>query len=138
MPGVVAIVLAGGQGKRLKSRLPKVLHRLCGVPMVAHVVRAAQEAGASRVVVVVGHGREAVEQDLAALTMDALAARSVVVGVPWASCTLTAPAPANRPVPRTTWILFLRIRKAMPWERRSATCRLRAITRLKSNRRLSQ
>ena len=62
--GFAAIVLAAGQGTRMKSALPKVLHSVCGVPMVAHVVMAAQRAGASRVVVVVGHGREAVERDL--------------------------------------------------------------------------
>jgi bifunctional UDP-N-acetylglucosamine pyrophosphorylase/glucosamine-1-phosphate N-acetyltransferase len=60
-----AVILAAGQGTRMKSALPKVLHRLSGVPMVAHVVMAAKSAGASRVVVVVGHGREAVERDLA-------------------------------------------------------------------------
>jgi bifunctional UDP-N-acetylglucosamine pyrophosphorylase/glucosamine-1-phosphate N-acetyltransferase len=62
--GFAAVVLAAGQGTRMKSALPKVLHRVCGVPMVAHVVRAAQRAGATRVIVVVGHGREAVENDL--------------------------------------------------------------------------
>ena len=60
-----AVVLAAGQGTRMKSALPKVLHPVCGVPMVAHVVSAAKQAGATRVVVVVGHGREAVEKDLA-------------------------------------------------------------------------
>jgi bifunctional UDP-N-acetylglucosamine pyrophosphorylase/glucosamine-1-phosphate N-acetyltransferase len=59
-----AVILAAGQGTRMKSALPKVLHPVCGVPMVAHVVHAAKEAGASRVVVVVGHGRELVERDL--------------------------------------------------------------------------
>jgi bifunctional UDP-N-acetylglucosamine pyrophosphorylase/glucosamine-1-phosphate N-acetyltransferase len=50
----------------MKSALPKVLHPVCGLPMVAHVVNAAKRAGATRIVVVVGHGREAVEKDLAA------------------------------------------------------------------------
>jgi bifunctional UDP-N-acetylglucosamine pyrophosphorylase/glucosamine-1-phosphate N-acetyltransferase len=67
-----AIVLAAGQGTRMKSALPKVLHPVCGLPMVAHVVRAAQRAGASRVIVVVGHGREIVERDLAARFGDAV------------------------------------------------------------------
>ncbi|MDQ3035227.1 MAG: bifunctional UDP-N-acetylglucosamine diphosphorylase/glucosamine-1-phosphate N-acetyltransferase GlmU [Myxococcota bacterium] len=48
----------------MKSALPKVLHRVCGLPMVAWVVRGAIASGASRVVVVVGHGREQVEADL--------------------------------------------------------------------------
>ena len=58
--GFAAVILAAGQGTRMKSALPKVLHPVCGVPMVAHVVSAARRAGATRIVVVVGHGREAV------------------------------------------------------------------------------
>jgi bifunctional UDP-N-acetylglucosamine pyrophosphorylase / glucosamine-1-phosphate N-acetyltransferase len=63
--GFVAVVLAAGQGTRMKSALPKVLHPLCGRELVAWPVLAALEAGAARVVVVVGHGREAVESSLA-------------------------------------------------------------------------
>lgn len=63
---LTAIVLAAGQGTRMKSALPKVLHRLCGKPMLHWVVDAAFAAGARDVVVVVGHGREAVEASLAA------------------------------------------------------------------------
>jgi bifunctional UDP-N-acetylglucosamine pyrophosphorylase/glucosamine-1-phosphate N-acetyltransferase len=61
----VAIVLAAGQGKRMKSALPKVLHPLLGRPMLAYPVQAALDAGAERVVVVVGHGRERVQAELA-------------------------------------------------------------------------
>lgn len=57
----IAIVLAAGQGTRMKSALPKVLHPLLGRPMVTLPVQAALDAGASRVVVVLGHGREQVE-----------------------------------------------------------------------------
>jgi bifunctional UDP-N-acetylglucosamine pyrophosphorylase/glucosamine-1-phosphate N-acetyltransferase len=64
MTDFVAIVLAAGQGKRMKSALPKVLHPLAGRPMVSYPVAAALEAGASRVVVVVGHGGDAVERAL--------------------------------------------------------------------------
>ena len=60
-----AIVLAAGQGTRMKSSLPKVLHPLCGRPMVHHVIDAVLAAGASDVVVVVGHGREALSAYLA-------------------------------------------------------------------------
>jgi bifunctional UDP-N-acetylglucosamine pyrophosphorylase/glucosamine-1-phosphate N-acetyltransferase len=67
-----AVILAAGQGTRMKSALPKVLHEVCGLPMVAHVVRAARSAGADRVVVVVGHGRELVEEDLARRFGDAV------------------------------------------------------------------
>ena len=62
----VAIVLAAGQGTRMKSALPKVLHKLLGIPMYAHVVNALLEAGIERSVVVVGHGRAAVEADVGA------------------------------------------------------------------------
>ena len=56
-----AIVLAAGQGTRMKSDLPKVLHPVCGRPIVHYPVRAALDAGCDEVVVVVGHGRERVE-----------------------------------------------------------------------------
>ncbi len=48
----IVVVLAAGQGTRMRSKLPKVLHELCGRPMVLWPVRAALEAGALRVVVV--------------------------------------------------------------------------------------
>ena len=62
----IAIILAAGQGTRMKSALPKVLHPLLGRPMVCYPVQAALDAGASRVVVVVGHGREQIEPVLKA------------------------------------------------------------------------
>jgi bifunctional UDP-N-acetylglucosamine pyrophosphorylase / glucosamine-1-phosphate N-acetyltransferase len=60
----VAIVLAAGQGTRMKSALPKVLHPMLGRPMVSYPVQAALDAGAEKVVVVVGHGREQVQAEL--------------------------------------------------------------------------
>ncbi|MET0385984.1 MAG: bifunctional UDP-N-acetylglucosamine diphosphorylase/glucosamine-1-phosphate N-acetyltransferase GlmU [Polyangiales bacterium] len=60
----VALVLAAGQGKRMKSQLPKVLHPLLGRPMVCYPVDAALGAGAERVVCVVGHGAERVTKML--------------------------------------------------------------------------
>jgi len=60
-----AVILAAGQGTRMKSGLPKVLHALAGKPLIYYPVRAALEAGCAEVVVVVGHGREAVERYLA-------------------------------------------------------------------------
>jgi len=61
------VVLAAGKGTRMKSRLPKVLHPLLGRPLVEYAARAALAAGADRVVVVVGHGAEAVQETLAPL-----------------------------------------------------------------------
>ena len=51
-PGLSAIVLAAGKGTRMRSQLPKVLHPLCGRPLVDYPVTAAFEAGADQVVVV--------------------------------------------------------------------------------------
>ena len=55
------LILAAGQGTRMNSALPKVLHPIAGRPMVAWAVKAAQELGARKVVVVTGHGAEQVE-----------------------------------------------------------------------------
>src|SRR6185503_12325972 len=62
---LAAIVLAAGQGTRMKSPLPKVLHPLAGRPLIYYAVRSALDAGASDVVVVVGHGGEQVQSYLA-------------------------------------------------------------------------
>lgn len=59
------LVLAAGEGKRMKSATPKVLHTLCGRSMLGHVVAAARELSPERLVVVVGHGREQVSAHLA-------------------------------------------------------------------------
>lgn len=56
-----AVIMAAGKGTRLKSEQPKVLHEVLGKPMVAYAVDAALEAGAERVVVVLGYGREQVQ-----------------------------------------------------------------------------
>ena len=58
------IVLAAGAGTRMKSATPKVLHRVLGMPLIEHVLFAATPAGASDVVVVVGHGRDQVTAQL--------------------------------------------------------------------------
>ena len=57
-----AIILAAGKGTRMGSDLPKVLHAVAGKPMVQWVVDAVKEAGADRVILVVGHGADQVEQ----------------------------------------------------------------------------
>jgi bifunctional UDP-N-acetylglucosamine pyrophosphorylase / glucosamine-1-phosphate N-acetyltransferase len=63
---VATVILAAGQGTRMKSPRPKVAFELCGWPMVRHVVAAARSVRPTRNVVVVGHGREEVERLLAA------------------------------------------------------------------------
>lgn len=65
MKGPVAVILAAGQGKRMKSDKPKVLHEVCGQSMIRHVVNAAFGAGVSDVVVIVGQGADEVKASLA-------------------------------------------------------------------------
>jgi len=55
------IVLAAGQGKRMQSALPKVLHRLAGKPLLEHVLRSARALKPARIVVVHGHGADEVK-----------------------------------------------------------------------------
>ncbi len=74
-----AVILAAGEGRRMRSKLPKVVHEVCGRPMIAHVVRAAADAGCSEIVVVVGPSgpsadavREAVHTHCAELSSSTL------------------------------------------------------------------
>jgi bifunctional UDP-N-acetylglucosamine pyrophosphorylase/glucosamine-1-phosphate N-acetyltransferase len=59
------IILAAGQGTRMKSQLPKVLHRVAGKPLLEHVVQTAQSLQPHAIHVVVGHGAEEVQKALA-------------------------------------------------------------------------
>ncbi|RII15030.1 Bifunctional protein GlmU [Streptomyces sp. YIM 130001] len=61
------VVLAAGEGTRMKSRTPKVLHEICGRSLVGHVVAASRELDPRELVVVVGHGRDQVTAHLAAI-----------------------------------------------------------------------
>ena len=62
MNDIGVIVLAAGQGTRMKSDIPKVLHRLGGTPLFVHALRAAQQLEPCRIAVIVGHGAAAVQQ----------------------------------------------------------------------------
>jgi bifunctional UDP-N-acetylglucosamine pyrophosphorylase/glucosamine-1-phosphate N-acetyltransferase len=64
MQTTAAILLAAGQGTRMKSAIPKVMHHVCGLPIVHFGVQAALDAGCGEVIVVVGHGRHLVEEYL--------------------------------------------------------------------------
>lgn len=66
------IILAAGEGKRMKSALPKVLHPLLGRTLVGHVLAAAQEAVGGAVTVVVGHGGELVRAHLEQVAPEAV------------------------------------------------------------------
>jgi len=58
MPSPACIILAAGEGTRLKSKYPKALQALCGKPLVLHTIDAARAAGADPIVVVIGAGAE--------------------------------------------------------------------------------
>jgi bifunctional UDP-N-acetylglucosamine pyrophosphorylase/glucosamine-1-phosphate N-acetyltransferase len=60
--GVMAVVLAAGKGKRMKSRLPKVMHRVCGKPMLAYVLEAVREAGVNDIIVVISPEGEMIRE----------------------------------------------------------------------------
>lgn len=64
MRSLEAIILAAGEGTRMKSELPKVLHAICGRPMIAYAMDLAASAGAKQPVIVLGHGAEAVKPKL--------------------------------------------------------------------------
>ena len=60
-----AIILAAGKGTRMKSDLPKVLHKVAGISMLEHVFRSVGAISPEKTVTVVGHKAELVEQVLA-------------------------------------------------------------------------
>ncbi len=59
-----AIVLAAGKGTRMKSALCKVMHPVCGKPMIGHIVAALKKSGVEKIVVVIGHDAEKVKEYL--------------------------------------------------------------------------
>lgn len=61
---LAVVTLAAGKGSRMKSDLPKVLHRLAGKPMLAHVLASAQVLGDAKQHVVIGHGADTVKQQI--------------------------------------------------------------------------
>ncbi|MDO8419699.1 MAG: bifunctional UDP-N-acetylglucosamine diphosphorylase/glucosamine-1-phosphate N-acetyltransferase GlmU [Rubrivivax sp.] len=60
------VIMAAGKGTRMKSDLPKVLHKLAGTSLLQHVLAAAAQLGSSRTVVITGHGAARVEAEAAA------------------------------------------------------------------------
>ena len=63
--GLAAVILAAGKGTRMKSEIPKVLHPICGQPMLGYPLAAAEQAGFKQLSVVVGHQAEMVKQAFA-------------------------------------------------------------------------
>ena len=66
-PPFAAVILAAGQGTRMRSRRAKVLHEVGGAPLLHHAMRAALAAGPERLAVVVGHGGQEVAASAQAL-----------------------------------------------------------------------
>jgi len=61
-PSLTAIIMAAGKSTRMKSRLPKPLHLLCGKPLLSYLLDACRSAGVARTIVVVGHEAERVQE----------------------------------------------------------------------------
>ncbi|HYD09316.1 MAG TPA: NTP transferase domain-containing protein, partial [Acidimicrobiales bacterium] len=61
---LACVVLAAGEGKRMRSTRPKPLHLLCGRAMLLHILDSVADCGADRAVVVVGHGAERITKKL--------------------------------------------------------------------------
>jgi bifunctional UDP-N-acetylglucosamine pyrophosphorylase/glucosamine-1-phosphate N-acetyltransferase len=64
------VILAAGAGKRMRSALPKVLHPVAGLPLLSHVIETARSLNPTRIVVVIGHGAEAVRARVAAADIE--------------------------------------------------------------------
>lgn len=61
---VKAVILAAGQGTRMKSKTPKVLHKVMDKAMVQYSINAARQAGAEDICIIVGHGADEVKQEI--------------------------------------------------------------------------
>ena len=70
LPNMNIVILAAGQGKRMHSNLPKVLHPVAGKPLAQHVIDTARQLAPEKLIVVYGHGGEMVRATLAAADID--------------------------------------------------------------------
>ena len=77
---LVAVILAAGKGTRMRSKLPKVLHKVGGKSMLQHVIDAASVAGCDDKVVIIGHEAELVEKMVAGQAKTALQAEQLGTG----------------------------------------------------------
>ncbi|GMA53281.1 hypothetical protein GCM10025857_46380 [Alicyclobacillus contaminans] len=75
-----AIILAAGKGTRMKSKLYKVLHPVCGKPMVEHIMNRVEEVKPKEVVTIVGHGADEVKAQLDTRSDYALQAEQLGTG----------------------------------------------------------
>lgn len=70
MTELLSIILAAGEGTRMRSAMPKVLHPVGGMPIIGHVVRAARDAGSSRIALVTGPRHEPIRAAVSAMQPD--------------------------------------------------------------------
>jgi bifunctional UDP-N-acetylglucosamine pyrophosphorylase/glucosamine-1-phosphate N-acetyltransferase len=70
MTELLTIILAAGEGTRMRSSTPKVLHQVGGMPIIGHVTRAAREAGSSQIALVTGPRHDAIRKAVTALHPD--------------------------------------------------------------------
>ncbi|MEO0913361.1 MAG: bifunctional UDP-N-acetylglucosamine diphosphorylase/glucosamine-1-phosphate N-acetyltransferase GlmU, partial [Pseudomonadota bacterium] len=75
--GTAIIILAAGRGTRMRSDMPKVLHKLAGAPLLWHAMRAGEQIAAERTIVVVGHGGPDVQAAAEAENEDAIVVEQV-------------------------------------------------------------
>lgn len=75
-----AIILAAGKGTRMKSKYPKVIHKVCGKEMVNHVIDVSKKSGARDVVVILGHGSETVKTQIPQDSMIAMQTEQLGTG----------------------------------------------------------
>lgn len=88
MTAKYAIILAAGQGTRMKSKLYKVLHPVCGRPMVDHVLTQIEKNEMDKIVTIIGHGADKVKETLGNRTEYALQSEQLGTDMPF--CRLKA------------------------------------------------
>ncbi|MGL5751356.1 MAG: bifunctional UDP-N-acetylglucosamine diphosphorylase/glucosamine-1-phosphate N-acetyltransferase GlmU [Paraclostridium sp.] len=75
-----AIILAAGKGTRMKSKFPKVIHKVCGKEMVNHVIDVCKKSGVNDIVAILGHGSETVKERLHKDTLIAMQTEQLGTG----------------------------------------------------------
>ena len=78
----ISIILAAGEGTRMKSGISKTLHRVCGKEMIKYVIEAAENSGTDKNIVVLGHGKESVEHAIEGMNVETVE-QPVGPGVPY-------------------------------------------------------
>lgn len=83
----MSIILAAGEGTRMKSDIPKTLHKICGKEMIKYIIEAAQRAGLEKNVVVLGHGKTEIAENIinyGVITVEQPIGKSVPYGTGYA------------------------------------------------------